>query len=119
MKKWILLALISAMSIGVAADNAHAIFGGRAWRVTARQEGFGFFGLRLNKSGRAFRTKAHSGWRKEASASPVKQVGPSQLQVVRDAVDDNFLDIEIKDSPYEYHEMLDTHNHGYQTRGGQ
>ena len=43
MKKWILLVLISAMSIGVAADSAHAIFGGMAWRVNARRNGAGFF----------------------------------------------------------------------------
>ncbi len=54
MKKMVLLVLLSVMSVGVAADSAHAIFGGRAWRVTARQEGFGFFGLRLNKSGRFY-----------------------------------------------------------------
>ena len=52
MKKMVLLVLLSVMGVGVAADSAHAIFGGRAWRVTARQEGYGVFGLRLNKSGR-------------------------------------------------------------------
>ena len=54
MKKMVLLVLLSVMSVGVAADNAHAIFGGRAWRVTARQEGYGLFGLRVNKSGRFY-----------------------------------------------------------------
>ena len=58
MKKMVLLVLLSVMSVGVAADNAHAIFGGRAWRATARQEGYGVFGLRLNKSGRFFRRSA-------------------------------------------------------------
>ena len=58
MKKMVLLVLLSVMSVGVAADSAHAIFGGRAWRATARQEGFGLFGLRRNKSGRFFRKSA-------------------------------------------------------------
>ena len=58
MKKMVLLVLLSVMSVGVAADNAHAIFGGRAWRVTARQEGFGLFGLRRSKTGRFFRKSA-------------------------------------------------------------
>ena len=82
MKKMVLLVLLSVMSVGVAADNAHAIFGGRAWRVTARQEGFGLFGLRRSKTGRFFRK----------SAAVEIQKGPYQLQYVREAVDGHIKD---------------------------
>ena len=58
MRKMVLLVLLSVMSVGVAADSAHAIFGGRAWRATARQEGYGLFGLRKSKTGRFFRKSA-------------------------------------------------------------
>ena len=83
MKKWVLLGLMSVMGVGVAADSAHAIFGVRAWRVTARQEGYGVFGLRLNKSGRFFRR----------SASVERKQGPYQLQYVRNAVDSQIKDL--------------------------
>ena len=49
MKKMVLLVLLSVMSVGVAADSAHAIFGGMAFRITARQDGYGVFGMRTKK----------------------------------------------------------------------
>ena len=113
MRKMVLLVLLSVMSIGVAADSAHAIFGGRAWRVTARQEGFGFFGLRLNKSGRFFRRSAS-----------IEQKGPAKLQYVRDAVDGQikdweFLTMEDKEDPFKEFKPEKEWLHGYQTRGNQ
>ena len=113
MRKMVLLVLLSVMSVGVAADNAHAIFGGRAWRVTARQEGFGLFGLRLNKSGRFFRRSAS-----------IEQKAPAKLQYVREAVDGQikgwkFLTLEDKEDPFKELETKKEWRHGYQTRGNQ
>ena len=67
MKKMVLLVLLSVMSVGVEADSAHAIFGGRAWRVNYRRNGAGFFRVRRSVY--------------------VKPVGPASLQEVRDAFD--------------------------------
>jgi len=104
MKKMVLLVLLSVMSVGVAAENAHAIFGGIAWRAHYRRNGAGFFRGRRSVS--------------------VERKGPYSLQYVRDAVDS-----ELKASPaikkqsvailspgfFEYEKV----DHGYQTRGGQ
>ena len=60
MKKWILLVLISAVSVGVAADSAHAIFGGMAWRVNARRNGAGFFSGRRGRIIKAARARKQS-----------------------------------------------------------
>jgi len=104
MRKMVLLVLLSAMSVGVAAENAHAIFGGIAWRAHYRRNGAGFF-------------------RGRRSAA-IERNGPDSLRYVRDAVDS-----QLKASPaikkqsvailspgfFEYEKV----DHGYQTRGGQ
>ena len=81
MKKLVLLVLLSVISVGVAADSAHAIFGGMAWRGHYRRSGYGVFGLRMNKSGRLFRKSAS-----------VERKGPAELQRVRVAVDGQIKD---------------------------
>ena len=103
MKKLVLLVLLSVMGVGVAAENAHAIFGGIAWRAHYRRNGAGFF---------------------RGRTTAIERKGPYSLQYVRDAVDS-----ELKASPaikkqsvailspgfFEYEKV----DHGYQTRGGQ
>ena len=95
MKKMVLLVLLSVMSVGVAADNAHAIFGGRAWRVTARQEGFGLFGLRRSKTGRFFRK--------------VENQSPTKVRMALDGQikDWRFLEFEDEDeNPFKHYRDL-------------
>jgi hypothetical protein len=95
MKKMVLLVLLSVMSVGVAADNAHAIFGGRAWRVTARQEGFGLFGLRRSKTGRFFRK--------------VENQSPTKVRIALDGQikDWKFLEFERDDeNPFKHYRDL-------------
>ena len=98
MKKMVLLVLLSVMSVGVAADNAHAIFGGRAWRVTARQEGFGLFGLRRSKTGRFFRKSA-----------AVENQSPTKARMALDGQikDWKFLEFERDDeNPFKHYRDL-------------
>ncbi len=98
MKKMVLLVLLSVMSVGVAADNAHAIFGGRAWRVTARQEGFGLFGLRRSKTGRFFRKSA-----------AVENQSPTKVRMALDGQikDWKFLEFERDDeNPFKHYRDL-------------
>jgi hypothetical protein len=66
MKKMVLLVLLSVMSVGVAAENAHAIFGGIAWRAHYRRNGAGFF---------------------RGRTTAIERKGPYSLQYVRESVD--------------------------------
>jgi hypothetical protein len=72
MKKLVLLVLLSVMGVGVAAENAHAIFGGIAWRAHYRRNGAGFFRGRRSVS--------------------VERKGPIELQYARAAVDAQLSD---------------------------
>ena len=101
MKKMVLLVLLSVMSVGVAADNAHAIFGGRAWRVTARQEGFGLFGLRRSKTGRFFRKSAAVENQSPTDATKVRMALDGQIK------DWKFLEFEDEDeNPFKHYRNL-------------
>ena len=71
MKKLVLLVLLSAMSVGVAAENAHAIFGGIAWRAHYRRNGAGFF---------------------RGRTTAIERKGPVELQYVRESVDAQLSD---------------------------
>ena len=66
MKKLVLLLLLSVVGIGVAAENAHAIFGGIAWRRHYRKHRRGLLSCVEKQE---------------------KVVGPPSLQAVRDEVD--------------------------------
>ena len=142
MKKWILVVLISAMSIGVAADSAHAIFGGMAWRVNARRNGSGFFSGRrgrIIKAAPAIRKQTESinpAAPKVASGVPlvmaeIESIVAGEIKewdipvtILSSSIfpdrtgryyeDGDYKNV-VKEAPYEYHEWL----HGYQTRGGQ
>jgi len=94
MKKLVLLVLLSVMSVGVAADSAHAIFGGRAWRATARQEGFGLFGLRRSKSGRFFRKSAAVENQRPDDATKVRMALDGQIKGWK------FLEFEDDEDPF-------------------
>ena len=135
MKKWILLVLISVMSIGVAADSAHAIFGGMAWRVNARRNGAGFFSGRrgrIIKAAPAIRKQTES---INPAAPKVASGVPFVMSEVESIVSGEIKEWDIPvtilsssifpDRIGRYYEDGDYKNvgkewtHGYQTRGGQ
>ena len=135
MRKMVLLVLLSVMSVGVAADSAHAIFGGMAWRVNARRNGAGFFSGRrgrIIKAAPAIRKKTES---INPAAPRVASGVPLVMSEIESIVSGEIKEWDIPvtilsssifpDRTGLYYENGDYKNvgkewtHGYQTRGGQ
>ena len=135
MKKLVLLVLLSVMGVGVAADSAHAIFGGMAWRVNARRNGAGFFSGRrgrIIKAAPAIRKQTES---INPAAPKVASGVPLVMAEIESIVAGEIKEWDIPvtilssrlfpDRTGRYYEDGDYKNvgkewtHGYQTRGGQ
>ena len=136
MRKMVLLVLLSVMSVGVAADSAHAIFGGMAWRVNARRNGAGFFSGRrgrIIKAAPAIRKQTES--INPAAPTRVASGVPLVMSEIESIVSGEIKEWDIPvtilsssifpDRTGLYYENGDYKNvgkewtHGYQTRGGQ
>ena len=119
MKKLVLLVLLSVMSVGVMAENAHAIFGGMAWRGNYRSSGFGIFSGRRGNV-----IKAVPAIKKQSKAlnstelkSKVVEKTIRTLDMPVAILSPGFFDYEnvVKELKVDHKGWL----HGYQTRGGQ